>query len=107
MELAELNAQVFAACLRSTFRILLPGGEPVPVELTEVSERHDSTRLEQFSLIFYNSTGAYLPQAIYAMDHERLGRISLFLVPLGPVEGRGMSFQAVFNRFRRQPDLPA
>ena len=102
MDSRELNLQTFAACLHSVFQIQVPGHDPVPVELADAAERSDSPRLEQFSLIFHSAAGVYLPQAIYQMDHEKLGRISLFLVPLGPHEGRGMDFQAVFNRFRNQ-----
>jgi hypothetical protein len=102
MDIRELNAQIFSECLHSTFQILVPGFAPVPVELTDVIERNDSPKLEQFSLIFYNAAGVHVQQAIYDMQHEKLGTISLFLVPLGPHEGVGMDYQAVFNRIRSQ-----
>jgi len=100
MDLRELNSRTFSECLRSTFQVQVPGYGTVPVELTDVTERHDSPKLEQFSLIFYNAAGVHLQQAIYEMQHEKLGTISLFLVPLGPREGVGMDYQAVFNRVR-------
>jgi hypothetical protein len=100
MELRDLTAHSFSECLHSTFQVQVPGFGPVPVELTDVVEGDDSPRLEQFSLIFHNADGARLPQTIYDLQHEKLGTISLFLVPLGPREGRGMDYQAVFNRIR-------
>jgi hypothetical protein len=100
MDIRELNAQAFSECVRSTFQIQVPGFDAVPVELTDVIERNDSPRLEQFSLIFHNAAGVHLQQATYDMQHEKLGTISLFLVPLGPREGVGMDYQAVFNRVR-------
>jgi hypothetical protein len=100
MDIRELNAQTFSECLHSAFQIQVPGFDPVPVELTDVVVRNESPKLEQFSLIFHNAAGVHLQQAIYDMQHETLGAISLFLVPLGPREGVGMDYQAVFNRIR-------
>jgi hypothetical protein len=100
MDIRELNAQTFSECLHSTFQIQVPGFGPVPVELTDVVERNDSPKLEQFSLIFHNAAGLHLQQAIYEMQHEKLGTVTLFLVPLGPHEGVGMDYQAIFNRIR-------
>jgi hypothetical protein len=102
MELRDLTLQSFHDCLHGTFHVQGPGGNPLPLELTDVIERNDSPKLEQFSLIFHNAAGVHLQQAIYEMQHDKLGTISLFLVPLGPREGRGMDYQAAFNRFRRE-----
>jgi hypothetical protein len=102
MDLGELNQKTFDECRRTAFQILIPGYAPVPVELTDVTERNDSPKLEQFSLTFHNVAGVHLPQAIYDLEHEKLGRISLFLVPLGPRDGQGMDYQAVFNRIRKK-----
>ena len=107
MDLVELNRQTFDECLHTPFQIVIAGYDPVPLELTTVTERNDSPKVEQFSLIFHNSSGVYLPQAIYDLDHERLGRINLFLVPLGPRDGQGMDYQAVFNRIRKKDDSAA
>lgn len=100
MDLRDLNSKILAGCLHTGFQIQVPGASPLPVELTEITERDDSPKLEQFSVIFHNPAGAYLPQGMYELHHETLGEITLFLVPLGPRNGRGMDFQAIFNRFR-------
>ena len=54
------------------------------------------SRRRPFSLIFRAPGGVYLPQRIYALEHPTLGRLMLFLVPLGPDQG-GMRYQAVFS----------
>ena len=36
-----------------------------------------------------------LPQAIYDLEHDALGHLDLFLVPIGPSQG-GMRYQASF-----------
>jgi hypothetical protein len=38
----------------------------------------------------------YLQQHIYRLEHEQLGALALFLVPLGPEQGR-MRYGAIFN----------
>ena len=38
----------------------------------------------------------FLPQGTYPMEHETLGRLEVFLVPLGP-DAQGMRYEAVFN----------
>jgi hypothetical protein len=100
MDIKDLSSKHFAECLHTRFAIQIPGGTPAEVELTEVAELHESPRQEQFSVLFHSAAGVRLPQAIYELDHEKLGRISLFLVPVGPRDGRGMDYQAAFNRVR-------
>ena len=56
---------------------------------------HEGGRLP-FSLIFRADDARHLPQRIYPIDHERLGTLEIFLVPLGPADG-GMRYQAVFT----------
>ena len=40
---------------------------------------------------------AFLPQATYRLEHEQLGALDLFLVPVRK-EAAGFLYQAVFNR---------
>jgi hypothetical protein len=101
MDSRELSAKAFAEHLHTRFEIQLNGREAAPVELVDVAERHDSPKLEQFSVVFFSGDGRPLPQAIYQLEHPALGRIELFLVPIGPRDGKGMEYQAVFNRFRK------
>jgi hypothetical protein len=65
----------------------------------------DSVREDRkpFSLLFHD-VGAGVdqaqPQAIYALEHPRLGQIELFLVCLGPdlkVDGRPLVYEAIFT----------
>lgn len=104
MNLEDLSSRVFTECLHTTFRIEIPQSDPLAVQLAEVTERHDSPRLEQFSVIFHGPVEIPLRQGTYLLEHERLGKIELFLVPVGP-EGGHLRYEAVFNRVRRT-DLP-
>lgn len=75
------------------------GAEPLQVELVSVDElpyaRPDELG-KAFSLIFRNSSAQILPQKIYRFEHEVMGQLSLFIVPIGPDE-KGMRYEAIFN----------
>jgi hypothetical protein len=61
-----------------------PAGAPAP-------QRHP------FSLTFCDRSAApFLPQRIYSVVHTTIGRLDIFLVPIGPGEG-GMRYEAVFT----------
>lgn len=49
-----------------------------------------------FSLIFTADTPQMLPQRLYRMEQERMGAITLFLVPVGK-NAQGFQYQALFN----------
>jgi hypothetical protein len=49
-----------------------------------------------FSLLFAGPKGQWLPQAVYPVRHPALGKIDIFLVPIGPLEG-GNGYQAIFT----------
>jgi hypothetical protein len=70
---------------------------PFEVELINVTERplEDGPRA-QFSLVFRGGPDPPLQQRIYRLEHERLGPLDLFLVPLGP-DATGQRYEAVFN----------
>jgi hypothetical protein len=59
------------------------------VKLIEVSEHASGAPgafRAPFSLLFYGPLTPVLPQAIYRLEHERLGALELFIVPVGPDE---------------------
>ena len=101
MTLEELNSRIFTECLNTPFQVEVPGGEPLTLELFAVEEKNYGPQFEQFSVMFRGGpANAHLSQAIYALEHAKLGRIELFLVPVGP-DAKGMRYEAVFNRRRR------
>ena len=52
---------------------------------------------EKFSLLFCGPR-AGLEQDTYSFEHERLGRLAIFIVPVGGVNMDGCHYRAVFNR---------
>lgn len=76
-------------------------------ELVEVTE-HPRAALGSFrtpfALVFHGPSEPVLPQGMYRLEHQDLGVLELFLVPIGPdlpaePEGRpaGMRYEAVFG----------
>jgi hypothetical protein len=98
------TAAAFAEHLATVFR-LQSGGEPLPLELVEVQRASfagnpaalgPAGRREPFSLLFRGPRSPWAPQGSYRLEHEQLGTLELFLVPLGP-DADGMRYEAVFT----------
>jgi len=102
--LENLNSRLFSEHLHTTFQLRIPGEASLPLVLTEATEKDQSQNIEQFSLVFRGPLTPYCPQGTYTFEHERLGKMDLFLVPLGPRSG-GMCYQVSFCRMR--PDTSA
>jgi hypothetical protein len=83
--------------LDSKFRLQLDGSNWLELELVEVGERKTTARQEIFSIELRCRSSAVLPQQIYRLEHENLGQVDLFLVPIRKDE-QGVYYEAVFNR---------
>jgi hypothetical protein len=98
--LATLGQADFARHLRTEFRLWLPDGGTLELVLLEASPHphlpHAPDRRHGFSVVFRGASPGRLPQGIYRLDHDVMGSLDLFLVPIGPREG-GMCYEAVFN----------
>ncbi len=99
--LDNLQSSDFLPNLNTTFRIHLDGeADAVPLELTRVTGTGQSLgpeAREAFSLLFLGPVSPkYLAQHTYRLEHEQMGALDIFLVPLGPVEGR-MQYEAIFT----------
>ena len=92
-DLATLTAQDFEPLLHERFTL----GSQFEVELIEVSASDDpGPSRSQFSLVFRGGPSPPLPQGIHALEQSKLGRLDLFLVPLGP-DDAGQRYEAVFT----------
>jgi hypothetical protein len=92
----NLNSKTFADCLHTHFSLEAPAAVG-PLELVAVNEANYSPRLKNFSLLFRGPLAPVLPQCIYHLNHDTLGSMEIFLVPVGP-DSEGMQYEAVFNR---------
>ena len=84
----------FAGHLHSTFRVETPIA--LELELADIEDR-SKTQIEQFSLEFLGPATPWLQQGTYKLHHAEMGEQEIFIVPLGPHEGK-MRYQAIFSR---------
>ena len=96
--LQDLTAASFEAHMGTPFRIHFGGESPLVVVLYEVKphEAHPGPRSQPFSVYFRGAHPPVLPQRIYPLEHDGLGKLEIFLVPIGP-DAQGMRYEAVFN----------
>jgi hypothetical protein len=98
MSLEHLSEELFREHLNSKFQTEV-GGQRLELELVEV--RGDKSGLpklagvERFSI--YLVGPGPLPQSIYPLEHEQLGRLEIFIVPIAQEGGR-FRYEAVFSR---------
>ncbi|MGA3310825.1 MAG: hypothetical protein ABSD08_19770 [Xanthobacteraceae bacterium] len=90
----------FADKVGEVFAISEQGVPGIPLILREAEPLNPAMSLRgvrpPFSLIFLARDVRVLPQRIYRMEHNGLGEVSIFLVPVGK-DAEGVSYQAVFN----------
>jgi hypothetical protein len=99
----RLTQEAFTQHLHTQFRVRLGEEGAMLLELDEVKPfptlSHSSSDLERFSLYFYGPGDVYLPQSIYRLEHEQMGELDIFLVPIARNE-RGHRYEAVFSYFK-------
>jgi len=100
--LDKLTSADFSSYANQTFSIQVEPGELLEVELVDVSDLggddgwDESSARRPFSIVFRGPKESYLPQSIYRIEHDRMGSLDLFLVPIGP-DRQGMRYEAVFS----------
>jgi hypothetical protein len=101
MDLSAVRSSDFTPCIGTEFRTDDEAGGAIALELVEASPlplQRGAPRPEPFSLIFRGPADRPLDQRVCSLEHDQLGRIELFLVPIGPgSDGRGPYYQAIFN----------
>ena len=103
--LETFTAQMFSPYVGDTFQLPIGDVPPIELQLVSVTELNfpaaargtaEPPKRVPFSLLFRNPQRLYFPQAIYHIEHEQLGAMQIFLVPMGP-DAEGMQYEAIFN----------
>jgi hypothetical protein len=89
--------EMFTPEVDSKFLMHYGEGRTTELQLVSATDVGSSPRQIQFSLIFQGPMDAPVFQSTFRLDHERLGALDLFLVPIGKNE-TGIQYEAVFNR---------
>ncbi|MCP4362649.1 MAG: hypothetical protein GY796_31990 [Chloroflexi bacterium] len=106
----KLKKELLAAHLEETFLLYVKENETIPLTLVEVKPLKPppagdvwlttpgvQLRQEPFSMIFRGPMEWALPQQMYLLEHEIMGRFEgLFLVPVG-MDGNGRYYEALVN----------
>ncbi len=99
--LDKLTVSDFEPHIEAVFPTELPDEGPVELRLIAaraVGEPIDGGRRAPFSLIFLGPDGPMLDQRIHPIGHPTLGRLEVFLVPIGPAKDRpGFRYEAIFT----------
>ena len=89
----DLTADDFDGLADRQFSVHLDDGPPVTLRLVEVARGRSAPGYrEGFSLLFEGPDDPLLGQGTWPLHHPQLGRLELFLVPVGRA-----SYQAVFG----------
>lgn len=94
--LDSLTAEDFRPHLGTGFRL---ADESIEFELVELTPHGGSARPGSrvaFSVVFRGPSQPVLEQRIRRLEHDRMGALELFLVPIGP-DTTGMRYEAVFT----------
>ncbi len=102
--LETLTMETFRPLVGQTFRAYYgpEEGSSIEIRLDEVAplavEDYKDHRRNRapFSLVFRADPSGYLIQGTYEIEHEQLGRLPLFMVPLGP-DAQGMRYEIIFT----------
>jgi hypothetical protein len=94
-----LTCESFAEALGGKFVLQCDSGETLELELIEATPYPQGEQRQgrkPFSAVFRGVMDPVLPQQIYRLEHETIGSLELFLVPIGP-DQQGQQYEAVFS----------
>jgi hypothetical protein len=107
LSLDQIRYDDFAAQLKSYFLAYGQAASPVAVRLVEARRlaphalalaNAADAQNEKFSLLFSGPLSKPLAQNTYTFEHQRIGRFSLFIVPIGHEDRSRLYYEATFNR---------
>jgi hypothetical protein len=101
-ETAWFTYDDFADRVGEAFRVRLPEEHSLTLVLREATAigqaggvGPEGAARQQFSLLFRGPDEPQLSQGLWELEHDGLGLVALFLVPLGP-DAEGPRYEAVF-----------
>jgi hypothetical protein len=100
---ANMSEEAFRENLNTKFRVRAEAPRPLELELVEVKsynvQENEQRGMERFSAFFRGPADILVPQGSYSLEHERMGALDLFLVPVARDDG-GFLYESVFNFFK-------
>jgi hypothetical protein len=97
----------FSPHLNTNFKLGLDGQGELDLKLFHIHDYNETpeqrAKVNSFSLEFQGPPDPQLPQRIYELTHDVMGRFEIFLVPIARNQ-QGVVYQAVYNTFVRPAD---
>jgi len=87
----------FSGHVGTKFLMRYGDSQTAEIELISVTDVGSSPRQAQFSLVFKGTPEGPAAQDIFRLEHDKLGTLDLFLVPIAR-DNTGLSYEAIFNR---------
>lgn len=92
----DLTVETFEDRVGDGFRLVADDGT-LDLSLVECERLREAAReREPFSLVFLGPSEPILPQQIYRLEHDELGELEIFLVPIAQ-DADGTRYEAVFT----------
>jgi hypothetical protein len=95
IDLRTARGEDFEPHVGSAFRIVESAAVLALERVGRYPSRPSAPRAEPFTLVFTGPPG--IGQGMASLDHSTLGRLDLFVVPVGPGPDRVHRYEAVFN----------
>ena len=89
--------EMFSEDVGKTLLMHCGNGQTAELKIVSVTDVGSSPRQLQFSVVFQAPVTAPIEQGIYRIEHDKLGELELFLVPIGR-DKDGVQYEASFNR---------
>ncbi len=96
----SINPTSIAEYVNTEFEVLDAPSNPLRLTLTGIVEHVKNERQEAFSIFFHGPSTMFMQQGLRHLKNERLGEVSMFLVPVGQ-DADGFQYEAVFNHMVR------
>jgi hypothetical protein len=90
----QVNTPFFVRSGLQTVKLLLVEASPFSAASPDAEDAGN----EKFSLQFRGPAQPPLEQDTYRLDHQRLGRLSIFIVPIGCLDTTHCHYEAIFDR---------
>ena len=95
MSSEQFEREKFAAAIGSTF-VTSGGDVTAELVLAKVGDLHETPGRQGFSIEFLAPENCSVAQGLYDLEHADLGKMQLFLVPVGMRKGQ-LQLQSIFN----------
>lgn len=93
-----ISYEQFSEHVDSEFTIITPELTPIiTLQLQQTIRIALNQFREQFVLVFKGPLHPLLSQQTFELEHELLGKMKLFMVPVAR-DAKGIQYEAVFNR---------